>query len=43
MEDCFCADKNGNRPVFHPTCARQTGLEVKDDSSMATLFHGKEA
>ena len=41
IEDCFCADKTGTRPVFHATCARQAGLEVKDDSSMATLFYGE--
>lgn len=40
VEDCFCADRNGSRPLFHPTCARQAGLEVKDDSDLNTLFYG---
>lgn len=39
-EDC-CFGSSGNTPFFHPTCARQAGLEVKDDSDMESLFYGK--
>jgi hypothetical protein len=42
-EECHCADTghNSKRPCFHPTCARQAGLEVKDDSSMDEVFYGE--
>jgi len=38
---CFGGDEQGNLPTFHPTCARQAGLEVKDSSMMDFLFYGK--
>lgn len=40
QEDCNC-DGKGGAPYFHPTCARQAGFEVKDDTECATLFYCK--